>query len=485
MTKEKVFIFILSLCSSSLFSQVNATLTDKQLHTISPYLLGQNLSYFNDLDTIWSKYNVVEKLEAFGTKALRYPGGEETSRFHWEHPGVNGYVDYWDEKTWDRTGASNYVKPKYWDTNQKFMSLDDYLSHCKKMKIPPLVGVNISSGLKANDIKRSVAEAQRMAKHIKSKGIEELGFYLDNEMWHHASYVQISFEKYALETVRFSKKLKKILPKSKIYVNPFGDGYLYQSRVLKAYLSVAGKAIDYIDVHWYWARKIASWKLWKSQPRLHFCNKWRKPKDQRTLVNEIELIKHIIHQDPKYAHIGICALEWNVAPQNVKAGMALTENQTALVQSEMMLQFIQGDMHMACMWPLSWGVNKYKRTGPRINFRSIMDQEEGYKEGTSYHLLSKYKNFLGNNLIEITTNNKAVHIIAAKDKSKNLHFMVLNKSSERKLHLNTQTNYTKVDALYSVDEHQIDQNTHKVNIEGNKLTIDMSPFSMTYFALKN
>ncbi len=480
MTKEKLFIFIISLCSASLFSQVNATLTDKQLHTVSPYLLGQNLSYFNDLDTIWSKYNVVEKLETFGAKALRYPGGEETSRFHWEHPGVNGYVDYWNEKTWKYRWQSTYVAPEDWGENQAFMDLDEYLSHCKKMKIPPLVGVNISSGLKANDLERSIAEAQRMAKHIKSKGIKELGFYLDNEPWHHGTYVNIPIEQYALETVRFSKILKEILPKSKIYVNAFGDGHLHQRSKLNAYLSVAGEAIDYIDAHWYWAWNISSWKLWKSQQSMHFCSEWRKPKDQRSYLNEIRHIKSIINENPKYAHIGLCVLEWNVAPQDVKKDIPFTENQNALVQSEMMMQFIQGDIYMACMWPLSWDVYGKKTDG----FRSIIDHSNQCKGNTSYHLLSKYKHFLGNRLIEIKTNNEAVHIIAAQGKSKELHFMVLNKSSEKKLHLNIQSNYKKVKALYSVNEHKIDQNTKKINIEGSELTVDMSPYSMTFFTLK-
>ena len=106
----------------------------KKLHTVPNGFLGINLSYFNITDEIWQKYDLLVKLKKAGIKALRYPGGEETSFFHWEHPGVNGYEDIWDPK--DQHGVAlkrgrfqaTWVPPERWDTNEDFMSCLLYTS---------------------------------------------------------------------------------------------------------------------------------------------------------------------------------------------------------------------------------------------------------------------------------------------------------------------------------------------------------------------
>ncbi len=66
------------------------------IRDISPMLIGYNMSYYHDTDALWADGNIANYLSQLDTGILRYPGGEETSYFHWEYPGADGYHDIWE-----------------------------------------------------------------------------------------------------------------------------------------------------------------------------------------------------------------------------------------------------------------------------------------------------------------------------------------------------------------------------------------------------
>jgi hypothetical protein len=64
---------------------------------------------------IWRTGGIADSLRYAGIKALRYPGGQETSFFHWRSPGVNGYEDFWDDpKVWGNPFGRGRFQATYW-----------------------------------------------------------------------------------------------------------------------------------------------------------------------------------------------------------------------------------------------------------------------------------------------------------------------------------------------------------------------------------
>lgn len=62
---------------------------------LSIFMTGFNMSYYHDKDNLWADGKLADGLKNVKTKLLRYPGGAETSYFHWQYPGCPGYKDVW------------------------------------------------------------------------------------------------------------------------------------------------------------------------------------------------------------------------------------------------------------------------------------------------------------------------------------------------------------------------------------------------------
>ena len=155
---------------------------------IGDYLVGFNNSYFNDLDEAWALGNIPGKLDQLGVDILRYPGGEETSRWNWKQTGVNGYVDIWstDKKHLSQNWQSTYLPREEWEDNTSFMDVDEYFAHCKALGAEPLLGVNMSAGEVNGRIQEGIDLTLEMLQHCMDKGYPLTYVYLDNEPWHHS-----------------------------------------------------------------------------------------------------------------------------------------------------------------------------------------------------------------------------------------------------------------------------------------------------------
>lgn len=334
---------------------------------LSTYMTGFNMSYYHDKDVLWADGKLLNGLKEVGTKLLRYPGGAETSYFHWQYSGCPGYKDIWN--------PSHGVTPEDVTGITENMDTDEFISVCNQLGAEPLLGINILSGVVNNKIDESVQEAKDWVNYCKSKGYKVKYWYLDNEVDHNTSYTQITTEEYAELINKFSKELKTIDPEIKLIVSLVGNAAQEKYHTL---ISLAGKSFDIIDLHFYYGWDVAEWNKWISQRPMVDMDV------NMSYAQEINALSSYI-KSSENPEIDLVSLEWNIAP--TKAGI-LSGYKQALMQTEMFQQFLQSNLKMACIWPLIWQVEEG-------TFPSIFNQED-HSPTPLYQILKLYSEVLGN-----------------------------------------------------------------------------------------
>jgi hypothetical protein len=214
-------------------------------HAINERFLGINLSYFNTTDEIWNNYDFNNKLKNAGVGAMRYPGGEETSYFHWRNPGVNGYEDIWDDASSHGSSPgrgkfqSTWVAPENWDSNESFMDFDEFMTACKAVGAEPIVGINMSSGLKHKRQEEGVKEALEWMRYAKKAGYEITYWFLDNETWNREANHTFTDAEYIEECLRYGRAIKAEFPNVKLIANPVGCSNLSKEGI-QSFVSATG-----------------------------------------------------------------------------------------------------------------------------------------------------------------------------------------------------------------------------------------------------
>jgi hypothetical protein len=96
------------------------------------------------------------------------------------------------------------------------------------------------------------------------------------------------------------------------------------------------------------------------------------------------------------------------------------------MQAEMLGQFIEGGLYMACMWPLTW-----TRGDLFGDFRTILDQEN-HEPTPSFYVFKLYSNALGQKLIASQANRDYIrHVCALSQDGKTLWVYLLNKNGDK------------------------------------------------------
>jgi hypothetical protein len=136
-------------------------------------------------------------------------------------------------------------------------------------------------------------------------------------------------------------------------------------------------------------------------------------------VDEIKRFNEKVNDINGIGHdIKLVCLEWNVAPV---WNRGLSAFQQALIQAEMLGQYIEGGLYMATMWPLTWEGYLDR------NFRTILDQEN-HEPTPSYHVFKLYSNALGQQLISSQTDQAHVRTVSVLSRDGNtLWVYLLNK----------------------------------------------------------
>lgn len=456
-------VFTLSSCDSlpdevtrqendgSVKISIYPNLIEKELST---YMTGFNMSYYHDKDVLWADGKLVNGLRDVKTKLLRYPGGAETSYFHWQYPGCPGYKDIWN--------PTHGVTPEEVAGITENMDTDEFINVCNQLGAEPLLGINILSGIVNNKIDKSLQEAKDWVNYCKSKGYKVRYWYLDNEVDHNSSYTQISTEKYAELIKMFSKELKAIDPEIKLIVSLVGNATQDKYHTL---ISLAGKSFDIIDLHFYYGWDVAEWDKWISQrPMVDMDVNMPYTKEINSLSSYIK--------NSENPDIELVSLEWNIAP--TKAGI-LSDYQQALMQTEMFQQFLQSDLKMACIWPLIWQVEEG-------TFPSIFNQKD-HTPTPLYQILKLYSEVLGKKQVfGISSDLRIVpQCIVENDKS---WICAINKSKYEipvKVEINGEERLTNA-KVYIVSAEDINGNECKVSeastiINDNVVSFNVPPFS--------
>ena len=407
---------------------------------ISTMLTGVNLSGTYDNDELWAGGKMASYLKEVKAGILRFPGGCETSSYHWENP-MHFLTDVWDpninpneyfSKAWGKPTLRRALKPEV-DANQfqttGYMDTDEYIRQCRAIGAEPMIGVNIRSGKTYNRIADSIAEAARWVQYCKDRNYNVKYWYLDNEPFYaHYSEDAMTVEEYTGYIKRFVPAMKAV--DSNIRIIVAWDGKISEPNYwadCEYLIEEAGKYIDIVDVHWYWAWGYCTWDLWlKDSPMIvrDWCGncpgkKYLGPSYAEDIRRFHEKIKDVngVSYDIKLA-----VLEWNIAPNN---NFRFSRFQHALMQAEMLGQFIEGGLHMTTIWPLTWGRGDI----PGI-FRAILDQEN-HKPTPSFYVFKLYSNVLGQQLATSKTNQVYIRPVSALSQDgKRLWVYLLNKSAD-------------------------------------------------------
>lgn len=393
---------------------------------IGEYLLGFNNSYFNDLDEAWKKGNIPGKLKALGVDILRYPGGEETSRWNWKQTGVNGYVDIWstNPKHLQSNWQSTYVPAEEWGSNESFMDIDEYFAHCRALGAEPLLGVNMTTGEVNDRYQDGLDLAVDMIEYCMKKNYPLTYVYFDNEPWHHDSsnYYRFPGQDYAKRCVAFSKALRKVNGKLKFVANPLDGNQSADRKKMSAFLKIAGDHVDIIDAHWYWNWGQSDYEIWKSHFPMRNSSKW-KPYEKSITYAEFAKSIHKVFKSSGCDHLKLAALEWNIAPMKKSYHHA----KTALMQAEMFMQMIEGEVFMACLWPMFYQITPPGSTSQfkgACGSRSIFEHSEPYKPTDSYRMFQIFKDISGGRLLD-RFYDRGIYVLTvlSKDRSEIIYYI--------------------------------------------------------------
>jgi alpha-N-arabinofuranosidase len=384
---------------------------------ISTMLTGVNVSWYYDTDAIWTDGSMADSLHKIKTKLLRYPGGVETSKLHWQTSYAHWNTDLWDPN----------IDPNKYPPDKKYMDTDDYIRQCRLIGAEPLIGINIQSGKKYNRIQDSIKEAAAWVRYCKEKKYNGTYWYLDNEPYYNSNCGPITASEYADYIKTFVPAMRAEDPDIKIIVG--WENKLSVSSYWKDWeliIQKAGAYFDIADVHWYWAWGYATWDMWLNENPMRvreWCGDCSDKKyigpsyvdDIRGFYDKIEEVNGVGYD------IKLAALEWNIAP--VKDGRFSTF-QHALMQSEMLMQFIEGGLYMACIWPLTWGGDLYG------DFTTVLDQKK-HEPTPTFEVFKLFSNVLGQHLVTTSTDLPQIRSVSAisRDGSTTWLYM-LNKSRQ-------------------------------------------------------
>lgn len=409
------------------------TVTSRKLHVLSEHFLGINTSYFNDTDEIWREHAIPTTLKRAGVRALRYPGGEEASFFHWEHPGVNGYEDLWDEP--EHHGYSRgrgpfqitWADPSAWATNEAFMSFDEFMAHGDAIGAEPVVGLNLSSGARHNREADGVEEALRWMRYCREKGYRVTYWFLDNEPWNFEAAHQMYVKPYAAECVRYGKAIKAEFPDVKLIANPFSSQTYNAWDEVDYFVRETGALIDYIDIHYYWEWGRSSFEKWRKTTPLETGDKWKHEGETRTYQQDFAMLREAFakagHDD-----MGLMVLEWNIGPSD--NSLVFSQAADALVQGELLMEFMRGDVHIACLWPLLWRTRR-EVWAEQDRFPSIITPSPPYEETLTHDLFRLVAPLQGMQLVETQVTEKDLVVIGA-SQGNDIRMLLLNKNPRRR-----------------------------------------------------
>lgn len=386
-----------------------ATITIEQTatHTVSDKLIGFNMIYSHTTDSFWSSSSVKTILPQMGSSMLRYPGGAPTNRYHWNNLNGLGWTDNWMPE-YDNSG--DLAESEYTD-------VDEYLSICEQTATTPLVGINMGSGLLYERVEDGVAEAEALVTHC---GDKVNYYYLDNEPYHSGANYQMSWSEYVEQIKLYAPAIKAINPSAKLIIN----WEKVQNANLWKIIAEVDEYIDYADVHWYWRNSEATFERWAGEFPTSSQNQWYE--EGLTYEEEIAWFNN-----KRTTDIELITLEWNVGKCLDESSM-LTKYEASIIQCEMMMQFINGGLEIAVMWPLFFNSNE----DATDNNRYLMDPFNSYEVSPSVDMFTMISEAMGKGRYPSSSDNETIYTVAVSDDTSQEMIIYLHSKNDSEVEIN-------------------------------------------------
>ncbi|WP_019028956.1 hypothetical protein [Colwellia piezophila] len=377
---------------------------NKISHTVHPMIQGQGLVYSIENDVIYADGSMAQLYKNIGAGFLRWPGGTVSTMYHWNDLTGVGWVDQWNP---NYNTSSN-------ENPSQYMDLDEYIILSNAAGTEPMLGINLSSGMEWDRQADALQEAIDMIEYCQSQNFDVKYFYLDNETYHSGNGYNKDKDNdgehwtpqsYAEQINIYAAEIKKLVPDAKIIAN-WKQHLRKNVSDYTTLINSAGDNIDYIDVHWYWKWDASTWDAWKEKTPMENETEWY---DGGTYVEEIKYFNNMVANLGK-PHIKLASLEWNVAPGDHNSNPDHTPFQTALMASEMQLQFIQGGLELASMWTTQWAGSA---TG---QFQVLVDSDNNNSPNPMAKVFELYKHAINGDVVSSTsTDNKIMTTTVIKD----------------------------------------------------------------------
>lgn len=439
------------------------TLTRVTDRTVSDRLVGYNIVYAKNPDKLWESGVLARGIRATNPGFLRYPGGTVVTYFHWKNPTGNGWEDSWNPA---------YDPGRNLDGSQ-FMDVDEYFELLKKTGAEPLMGINVNSGFVWNRLEEGIQEALDLMRYCKERGVKVKYWYLGNEPYmHDCNGGEHTVAEYAEMVNTFASRMKAYDPDIRIVAN-WRQVFRKRDGQYEELFRLAGKNIDVIDVHWYcmWAK--ASWDLWLSKNPVGVDT-------GHSYLSEIRWFRETAARCG-FPDMKLASLEWNVGPGRRVEGEPMNAAQCALVASEMMMQFIEGGLDMATMWPLFWDSDRYSK-------RPFFDRQTGKLNPVS-DILKFFGRYQGLKLVDFERSglNERVMSIAVQDpKRGETHLCLLNKNATPvEVAFDGDAirgNRVRKCSVFAISEDLQRLNHHSIKPE-KRNTVRLEPYSLTFVVL--
>ena len=368
------------------------------LGTVPREILGQQLVYNHEADSLWSGPDayLLNEEGTLSTGILRYPGGVVTNYFHWNNPTGTYTDDNWDP---------GYNPDKDMDT-EYWMSVDEYLDVCAGLGITPLLGVNIESGLVYNREQDGIDEAVALAAYAKTRGFEGAYYYLGNEPYvQDKNGVQFSAEEYANHVVAYGSAIRAEDPGARLIIG-WHRYIAEETEELEDIFRIAGDYIDIVDVHWYWNTAQSSFELWRNQQGMTTS---AQAYTGGTYEEDAIAFKELT-AEWGYPDVKLATLEYNAGAGNTYTGP--TEFEISLMVGEMLLQYMNGGVDLACLWPTHFPFMYYAE---HYNARTLFDHSRALEKNAMYDLFHFMKGVTGKRLLGSHPGNDWVYSVALQD----------------------------------------------------------------------
>lgn len=388
------------------------------LHQISPLFFGVNTLFWIEDDASLKDGKVARLLRDMPCHLMRFPGGEVADNYHWKAKKLDNLKQFPFSEGPDKLDCD------------KFMVL------CRQVGAEPIFVVNLESGWVHNNMAEAVKEAADWVRYAnQEKGYQVKYWEIGNETYLPGTYFASTAREYADAFAQFSRAMKAVDPTIKIgAVGPMEPSAVVpvdrlskeelarerelarSSRKDEVKKKAGSKADAAGDAWWPTLLKVAGAQIDFAIVHRYYPTVFGPAANAgRPLVE----LRDYFQRELPGRHLPFALTEWNAGRDTASGG------NSALIVAELIQDYVEAGVEMACLWPMRYPGSTGKRT--------LLDIASNEPK-PSYTVMKLYSSHMaqGSKLVKVGASNKSVLACAslAAD-GKHLAVFLLNKSSAK------------------------------------------------------